>query len=60
VWSDRPGADGIREIGRLPPPSLRVDERTKNPSKRKNPRERPGREMTQDPPAPKGKIDISA
>ncbi|MGZ8459889.1 MAG: hypothetical protein ACXWW2_05635 [Candidatus Deferrimicrobiaceae bacterium] len=58
--SDRSGADGIRGIGKLPPPALRIDERTKNPSKRKNPREHPEREMQQDPPAPKGKIDISA
>jgi len=60
VWNDRSGADGIREIGKLPPPALHIGERTKNPSKRKNPREQPGREMPQDLPAPKGKIDISA
>ncbi len=60
MWSDPSGSGGIREIGKLPPPSLRIDERTKNPSKRKNNRENPDREMQQDLPAPKGKIDISA
>ena len=58
MWSDRSGAEGIREIGKLPPPSLRIDERSKNPSKKKDPRER--RETPQDPPVPKGKIDITA
>jgi len=60
VWNDPSISDGIREIGKLPPPSLRIDERTKNSSKRKNPREHPGREMPRDQPVPKGKIDISA
>ena len=60
MWSDRSGAEGIREIGKLPPPSLRIDERTKNPKKKKDHRDHPGREYPQDLPAPKGKIDISA
>lgn len=60
MWNERSGTDGIREIGKLQPPSLRIDERTKNPSKKKNPHEHPGREMPQDVPAPKGKIDITA
>lgn len=60
MWNDRSGADGIREIGKLPPPSLRIDERMKNPSKRRNPREHPGRETPPEQSPPKGKIDITA
>jgi hypothetical protein len=60
VWNDRSGSDGIREIGKLQSPALRIDERTKNPPKKKNPREHPVRETPLDPPVPKGKIDISA
>jgi hypothetical protein len=59
VWNDRSGSEGIREIGKLPPPALRIDDRAKNPSKKKDPREHPARETPQDSPAPKGKIDIS-
>jgi hypothetical protein len=39
---------------------LRVDERTKNPSKRKNRGERPEREASQEGTPPKGKVDITA
>lgn len=59
MWSDRSGAEGIRGIGKLPPPALRIDERTKNPSRKKDPREHRGRETPRENPVPEGKIDIS-
>ncbi|GAB4233273.1 MAG: hypothetical protein OHK0028_08970 [Deltaproteobacteria bacterium] len=60
MWSDGPGAGGIRGIGKLPPPSLRIDERTKNPSKRKHRGEHPDGGTPPEPPPRKGKVDINA
>ncbi len=60
MWSDPSGTGGIREIGKLPPPTLRIDERGRNSSKKKSGKEHPERETAQDLPTPKGKIDISA